>query len=85
MILSKEDKHDLYQGYLSQKSQILKVAVSNNIKLVFNKTWDYKADLKQITFKSLTKPSINYNGVQVETIDLQPVANFTYYQITIKK
>lgn len=84
-MLSKEQKGRLYEDYLSQKPKILRVDVPNGMKLVFNKTWDYKADLKKITFKSLGRPTIDYNGVDIESIDLQPIANFVYHQITIKR
>lgn len=85
MILSKEDKTKLYEEYLSQRAKILRVNTSKAIKLVFNKTWDYKAGLTSVTFKSITRPVTDYTGVIMEEVNLRPVANFRYYQITIYK
>lgn len=85
MILDKEQKNKLYEDYLSQKTKILRVDAPNGMKLLFNKTWDYKDSLKNITFKSINKPSIDYKDIDIETINLMPISNFTYYQITIKR
>ena len=41
--------------------------------------------MRIITFKSINKPSIDYKDIDIETINLMPIANFTYYQIIIKR
>jgi len=80
-----EEKTELYQEYLSSRARTIELHIPKGPKISFLKAWDYRGDLKEIKLKSLYDPSIVAKAVKVEEIDLMPIANFKYYQITITR
>jgi len=80
-----EEKTELYESYLSDRARTIQVQIPKGPKLSFLKSWDFKGGLNIVKFKTLYDPSIVSKSVKVEEIDLMPVANFKYYQITINR
>lgn len=80
-----EEKTELYEEYLNSRATTINIHIPNGPKISFPRSWDYRGDLKQIKLKSLHDPSIVSKAVNVEEIDLMPIANFKYYQITITR
>lgn len=85
-MLDKESKGQLYTEYLASRAKPIKMDLPNGLKVSFSKCWNYKDVLREITFNTLSKPDIvGFGNIMVEEVNLMPVANLTYYHITIKR
>lgn len=80
-----EEKSQLYETYLSDRARTIEVPLKGGPKITYLKCWDYKATLKEITFKSLHDLPLEHSSVKIEEVDLMPIANFKYYQITVTR
>lgn len=85
MKLTLAEKTELYETYLSDRAKTINLQIPKGPKISFLKAWDYRGDLKEIKLKTLYDPSVVSKAVKVEEVDLMPVANFKYYQITITR
>jgi hypothetical protein len=80
-----EEKTELYETYLSDRSRTIQVQIPKGPKISFLRCWDYKGDMKHVHFKTLNHPEITHENMKIEEVDLSPIANITYFQITITR
>lgn len=81
-IIEKQEMFDEYQN--GPLVTIKKTIGTSSFITVFNKCWDYKDSMKNITFNTVTKP-LEQPNVSFTEIDLKPVASLKIYKVTIKR
>ncbi len=80
-----EEKTELYETYLSKRSRTIEVRIPKGPKISFLRSWDYIGNMKQVRFKTLNVPEYTHESMKIEEVSLKPIANITYYQITIDR
>jgi hypothetical protein len=83
MILNKQDEITLMQN--SHLNPLETTVKGLNRPIKWTNVWDYKANLKEITFKTLSEPPVKSPLISYNTLDLRPTINKTIYIITIKR
>lgn len=48
-------------------------------------TWDYRASLRDVQFKTLMEPPVKSPMISYQILDLKPVMNRIIYIVTIKR
>lgn len=83
MILNKQDEITLMDT--SELKPLITFIKGLNGPVRWNNCWDYKAGLKDVTFKTLMKPEIKHDLLSYIELDLRPLVNKTIYIVTIKR
>lgn len=82
-MMDANEKKELYEAYLLDRSRQIKVEIPNGPVLNWNKCWNYKSNLKEVSFNTLMEPEIEHKLMKSEVVDLMPVANVKYWHITV--
>lgn len=79
---SKQEEYTLMET--SQKRTV-EVEIPNGPKTVWLGSWDYKADLEGMSFKTLSEPKITHAMLETIKVDLHPISNTKFWAITIRR
>lgn len=80
------DKHHEYDLMETSRKRTIEVVIPNGPKTAWGQCWDYKDDLKHVSFKTLTPPTLYpYDKVSSVEINLMPIYNKKFWHVTIKR
>jgi hypothetical protein len=83
MALNKQEEITLMQNSHLKPLETNVRGLNNPIK--WANTWDYKAGLREISFKTLMVPPTKSAMISYTSLDLKPVVNKVIYIVTIKR
>lgn len=82
MDLPKFDEHVLMQN---SELRTIETPINRGATIKWHGSWDYKSNLNETTFKTLTKQPYPHKLIEATEVDLSPIANIKFYKVTIKR
>ena len=70
---------------VTQGTRTIETDIPNGPKVKWLECWDYKANLEEISFKTKTLPPIQNPLLEAKEMDMLPVQNFKFWQVTIRR
>jgi hypothetical protein len=82
MELPKLDEHILMQN---SELRTIETPINRGATIKWHGSWDYKSNLNETIFKTLTRPPYQHKLIESTEVDLNPVANIKFYIVKIKR
>jgi hypothetical protein len=82
MDLPKLDEHILMQN---SELRTIETPINRGTTIKWHGSWDYKSNLNETIFKTLTRPPYHHKLIESTEVDLNPVANIKFYIVKIKR
>lgn len=83
LVVDKQHEYDLME---TSRKRTIEVVIPRGPKTAWMQCWDYKDNLKDVSFKTLTPPTLYpYDKISSEEVNLMPVFNKTFWIVTIKR
>lgn len=80
------NKSEEYARMKNEGQRTIEVVIPNGPKTSWVKCWDFKDDLKHVSFKTLTPPTLYpYPAITFVEVNLMPAHNVTFWHVTIKR